>query len=104
MNHGDSVKVGLHLVYTRVPIGVILPRLISVESYQFRWRFLVLVLGPRRLVQHVTQSWKQLSNSKPGMPSERSKHLEALRRATFGYKSRQMQLQVAHTRHIGIPK
>ena len=64
MNHGDSVKVGLHLVYTRVPIGVILPRLISVESYQFRWRFLVLVLGPRRLVQHVTQSWKQLSNSK----------------------------------------
>jgi len=28
--------------------------------------------------------------------------LEALHRATFGCKSRQMQLQVAHTRHIGI--
>ena len=58
------VGVDQHLVYTHVHIGVILPRLISVESYQFRWWFLVLVLGPRRLVQHVTKSWKQLSNSK----------------------------------------
>jgi len=28
--------------------------------------------------------------------------LEALHCATFGYKSRQIQLQVTHTRHIGI--
>ena len=42
------VGVDQHLVYTHVHIGVILPRLISVESYQFRWWFLVLVLGPRR--------------------------------------------------------
>ena len=48
--------------------------------------------------------WFTLTTPKPGMPSESSKHLEALHRATFGYKSRQMQLQVAHTRHIGIPK
>ena len=32
------------------------------------------------------------------------KHLEALHRSIFGYESRQMQLQVTHTRHIGIPK
>ena len=54
---------GLHS-HTYWHIGVILPRLISVESYRFRWWFLVLVLGPRRLVQHVTKSRKQLSNSK----------------------------------------